>query len=110
MVLDPCFPMHTSQEIITSITTTTIVVTTRPDVSPPIFLLPRLRGGECGPQFGTATAASLWATGAIGAAIGYGLYDIAGILSHSIYVTFRYAARLKSPAQEPDEHAHRDRK
>src|SRR3546814_78960 len=30
---------------------------------------------------GTATAASLWATGALGAAVGYGLYDIAFILS-----------------------------
>lgn len=30
---------------------------------------------------GTATAASIWATGAMGAAIGYGLYDIALLLS-----------------------------
>jgi putative Mg2+ transporter-C (MgtC) family protein len=58
---------------------------------------------------GTATAASLWATGAFGGAVGYGLYDIAAILSLSIYVIFRNAAPLKSPAQEPDEHAHRDR-
>ncbi|MBX9591099.1 MAG: MgtC/SapB family protein [Hyphomonadaceae bacterium] len=51
---------------------------------------------------GTATAASLWATGALGAAVGYGLYDIAAILSVSIYVTFRFLAPLKKAAHEPD--------
>ena len=51
---------------------------------------------------GTATAASLWATGALGAAVGYGLYDIAAILSASIYVTFRYVAPLKKAAQDAD--------
>ena len=51
---------------------------------------------------GTATAASLWATGALGAAVGYGLYDIAAILSVSIYVTFRFLAPLKKAAHEAD--------
>ena len=49
---------------------------------------------------GTATAASLWATGALGAAVGYGLYDIAVILSAITYVTLRYLAPLKEAAHE----------
>ncbi|SHJ41666.1 putative Mg2+ transporter-C (MgtC) family protein [Roseomonas rosea] len=51
---------------------------------------------------GTATAASLWATGALGAAVGYGLYDIAVILSATTYVTLRYLAPLKDAARETD--------
>jgi len=51
---------------------------------------------------GTATAASLWATGALGAAVGYGLYDIALILSAVTYVTLRYLAPLKEAAHEID--------
>lgn len=49
---------------------------------------------------GTATAASLWATGALGAAVGYGLYDIAIILSAVTYVTLRYLAPLKDAARQ----------
>jgi putative Mg2+ transporter-C (MgtC) family protein len=49
---------------------------------------------------GTATAASLWATGALGAAVGYGLYDIAVILSGVTYVTLRYLASLKEAARQ----------
>lgn len=44
---------------------------------------------------GTATAASLWATGALGAAVGYGLYDIAIILSAVTFVTLRYLVPSK---------------
>ena len=47
---------------------------------------------------GTATAASLWATGALGAAVGFGLYDIAAILSASVFVTFRFLAPLEKAA------------
>lgn len=36
---------------------------------------------------GTATAASLWATGALGAAVGFGLYDIAVIISLTTFLT-----------------------
>jgi len=50
---------------------------------------------------GTATAASLWATGALGAAVGYGLYDIAVILSAVTFVTL-YLAPLKEAAREAD--------
>lgn len=45
---------------------------------------------------GTATAASLWATGALGAAVGYGLYDIAAIVSIVTYLTLRTSALKKT--------------
>ena len=51
---------------------------------------------------GTATAASLWATGALGAAVGYGLYDIAVILSVATYVTLRYLAPIKDSVRDAD--------
>ena len=44
---------------------------------------------------GTATAASLWATGAMGAAVGYGQLDIAVILSVVIFVTLVLLPPLK---------------
>lgn len=48
-----------------------------------------------GKASGTATAASLWATGALGAAVGYGLYDIAAIVSFSTFLTLRSARSVK---------------
>lgn len=54
---------------------------------------------------GTATAASLWATGAIGAAVGYGLYDIAGFLSLATFLTLR-TSRPKKGATGRDSEAH----
>ena len=50
---------------------------------------------HAGQASGTATAASLWSTGALGAAVGYGLYDIAAILSLVTFVTLRYLGPLK---------------
>ncbi|HMN82249.1 MAG TPA: MgtC/SapB family protein, partial [Burkholderiaceae bacterium] len=44
---------------------------------------------------GTATAASLWTTGALGAAVGYGLYDIAVILAVINFLTLRLLSPLK---------------
>ena len=52
---------------------------------------------------GTATAASLWATGAVGAAVGFGLYDIAVILSLVTYVALRFLTPLKKVVQEGPE-------
>jgi putative Mg2+ transporter-C (MgtC) family protein len=49
---------------------------------------------------GTATAASLWATGAIGAAVGYGQLDIAVILSLVTFLTLALMAPLRKVAQE----------
>lgn len=55
---------------------------------------------------GTATAASVWATGAVGGAVGYGLYDVAAILSVSTYLTLRYLAPLKKVAQDTTPSVH----
>ncbi|MDG5815351.1 MgtC/SapB family protein [Chitinispirillales bacterium ANBcel5] len=45
---------------------------------------------------GTATAASLWNTGAIGMAVAWKRYEIALILSTLNFLTLRYATQLKS--------------
>lgn len=46
---------------------------------------------------GTATAASIWATGAIGAAVGLGSYDTAIVLSIVTFATLRLMTNFKSP-------------
>lgn len=51
---------------------------------------------------GTATAASLWATGAMGAAVGYGQLDIAVILSLVTFLTLSLLSPLKKVVQESD--------
>lgn len=48
---------------------------------------------------GTATAASLWATGALGAAVGYGELDVAVILSLVTVLTLTLLAPLHRAAQ-----------
>src|SRR5690242_21015192 len=56
---------------------------------------------------GTATAASLWVTGAIGAAVGLGSYDVAVVLTIATIVTLWVMAPLKRlgnlDAKEQDE-------
>lgn len=42
---------------------------------------------------GTATAASLWATGAVGVAVGLGVYDVALVISAFTFLTLRYVKR-----------------
>lgn len=54
---------------------------------------------HAGQASGTATAASLWTTGALGAAVGYGLYDIALILSVITFISLR-TNPLKRAAQQ----------
>jgi putative Mg2+ transporter-C (MgtC) family protein len=49
---------------------------------------------------GTATAASIWNVGVIGAAVGYGLYDIAAVLSLINFLTLRLLRPFKSEPQE----------
>ncbi|ACF00805.1 MgtC/SapB transporter [Rhodopseudomonas palustris TIE-1] len=51
---------------------------------------------------GTSTAAGLWATGAMGAAVGYGLYDIAAILSVATFATLRFSTPLKKGAHQTE--------
>jgi len=53
---------------------------------------------------GTATAASVWATGAVGGAVGYGLYDVAAILSASTYLTLSYLSPLKKVVHNGETH------
>ena len=58
---------------------------------------------HAGQVSGTATAASLWATGALGAAVGYGLYDIGVILSLVTFVTLRWLSpRKKAGSKDAD--------
>lgn len=57
---------------------------------------------RAGHASGTATAASLWATGAVGAAVGYGLYDIGAILSVVTFLSLRRLAPLKRAARRHD--------
>lgn len=53
---------------------------------------------------GTATAASLWATGAIGAAVGLGNYDIAIVISLFTLLTLWAVPSLKQMIGEGDHH------
>lgn len=49
---------------------------------------------------GTATAASLWVTGAIGVAVGLGALDVAVMLALVTFITLKLAAPLKEIAQD----------
>lgn len=48
---------------------------------------------------GTTTAASIWTTGAIGGAVGYGEWETALILSLVTYAGLRYLTRFKKKAK-----------
>lgn len=48
---------------------------------------------------GTATAAAVWATGAIGAAVGLGSYDVAGVISGFTLATLWLLTWLKQRAE-----------
>ena len=50
---------------------------------------------------GTATAASVWNVGVIGAAAGFGLYDIAAVLSVVNFATLRLLHPLKKRINRP---------
>jgi putative Mg2+ transporter-C (MgtC) family protein len=49
---------------------------------------------------GTATAASLWATGAIGTAVGLGVYDIAVVISLVTFFTLWAMTPMKRPSEQ----------
>lgn len=49
---------------------------------------------------GTATAASIWNTAAVGAAVAYGSYDIAIALSIANFAVLRWLAPFKSDAED----------
>ena len=48
---------------------------------------------------GTATAASIWSTAAVGAAVAYGNYDIAIVLSVANFAVLRWLAPFKAPRE-----------
>ena len=50
---------------------------------------------------GTATAASLWATGAIGVSVGLGSYDVAIAISLLTFATLQVLTPLKQEIGEP---------
>ena len=52
---------------------------------------------------GTATAASLWATGAVGTAVGLGSYDVAIVIAAITMITLWILSPLKSIATGEDE-------
>ena len=49
---------------------------------------------------GTATAASIWNTAAVGAAVAYGQYDIAVVLSFANFAVLRWLAPLKAEGND----------
>lgn len=55
-----------------------------------------------GSVHGTATAASLWVTGAIGVAVGLGVIDVAVMLAVVTFLTLWLAAPLKQLAHDED--------
>jgi putative Mg2+ transporter-C (MgtC) family protein len=55
-----------------------------------------------GSVHGTATAASIWNTGAIGAAVAFGRYEIALVLSVINFAMLRLLTPLKSNLKEED--------
>jgi putative Mg2+ transporter-C (MgtC) family protein len=56
-----------------------------------------------GSVHGTATAASLWVTGAIGVAVGLGVLDVAVMLAVVTFLTLWLAAPLKEIAQDDND-------
>lgn len=57
---------------------------------------------------GTATAASLWATGALGTAVGFGFYDIAVVLSVVTLLGLLIVAPFKESERERERAAGED--
>lgn len=55
---------------------------------------------ERGKVAGTATAASIWNTGAIGMAVAWDRYEIAIVLSALNFLTFRFMALFKRSVKE----------
>lgn len=58
---------------------------------------------SAGSVHGTATAASIWNTGAIGAAVAFERYEIAIVLSLINYGSLRLLPPLKSTAKDSGE-------
>ena len=59
-----------------------------------------------GSVHGTATAASVWATGAIGAAAAYGHYEVAILVSAVTYATLRWVTPIKDRIEKKESARH----
>lgn len=55
-----------------------------------------LKGRDDETVHGTATAAGVWATGALGASVAYGRLDLAIIISFLTFATFRWVTPIKN--------------
>lgn len=64
------------------------------------------RGEEGGTVVGIATAASLWNTGAIGAAVAYHRFGVAFVLSTVNYLILRYIKPVTPGADEEQDYDH----
>jgi putative Mg2+ transporter-C (MgtC) family protein len=58
---------------------------------------------QAGAVQGTATAAGLWATGAVGAAVGLGSYDVAIVVTLFTIFTFRILSPVKQQKTSGDD-------
>jgi putative Mg2+ transporter-C (MgtC) family protein len=58
---------------------------------------------QAGAVQGTATAAGLWATGAVGAAVGLGSYDVAIVITLFMIFTFRVLSPIKQQETPGDD-------
>jgi putative Mg2+ transporter-C (MgtC) family protein len=58
---------------------------------------------QSGAVQGTATAAGLWATGAVGAAVGLGSYDVAVVVTLFTIFTFRVLSPVKQQKTPDDD-------
>jgi putative Mg2+ transporter-C (MgtC) family protein len=57
---------------------------------------------------GTATAASLWATGAVGAAVALGSYDVAIAIAAMTFLTLKFVTPFKVEDVKDDPRAKQD--
>lgn len=55
---------------------------------------------------GTATAVSVWTTGALGAAVAYGRYEIAILISLVTFLTLHYMTMVKENVNNNDDSTH----
>jgi putative Mg2+ transporter-C (MgtC) family protein len=73
------------------------------EMSDSFRLLPHLIAMSIAYVRGTATAASLWATGATGAAVGLGAYDVAVVISLFTFLTLWLLVPFKQEGPKTEE-------
>lgn len=63
---------------------------------------PLVAMASCSMVHGTSTAASLWATGAIGTSVGLGSYDVAAVIALFTFLTLKLLPLLKEDGEETE--------